>query len=120
MRIAAIATAAERLLLPLLARFRRVHPRAAVTVQVGNRTAVVAALRDGDADLVVAGMTLVVRRRRGPRPDQQRRSWSSGPRPMSPGCGRDGDVVAVPGGDDVASARRRAPAPAMQRIGSSP
>jgi DNA-binding transcriptional LysR family regulator len=54
-RIAAVTTAAERLLLPLLAEFRREHPHTDVTVRVGNRTTVWAALRDHDADLVVAG-----------------------------------------------------------------
>ena len=53
--IAAIATAAERLLLPLLAQFRQDHPHAAVSVRVGNRTSVWASLRDLDVDLVVAG-----------------------------------------------------------------
>ena len=44
-RIAAIATAAERVLLPLLGVFRRDHPSAGVAVQVGNRAAVWDALR---------------------------------------------------------------------------
>lgn len=54
-RIAAIVTAAERLLIPLLAVFRREQPDAAVTVQVGNRAGVWDALRDLETDLVVAG-----------------------------------------------------------------
>lgn len=54
-RIAAIATAAEQVLLPRLATFRRDHPDAGVTVSVGNRSAVWDALRDLDADLVLAG-----------------------------------------------------------------
>jgi len=54
-RIAAIATAAERLLLPLLAGFREQQPEAGVTVRVGNRAMVWDALRGLDADLVVAG-----------------------------------------------------------------
>jgi len=54
-RIASIVTAAERLVIPLLAAFRAAHPQAAVAVQVGNRAAVWEALRDLDADLVVAG-----------------------------------------------------------------
>lgn len=54
-RIAAVTTAAERLLLPLLAEFRREHPQAEVTVHVGNRTTMWEALGDHDADLVVAG-----------------------------------------------------------------
>lgn len=54
-RIAAIATAAERLLLPILAGFRKEHPQAEVTVQVGNRADVWDSLRTHDADLVVAG-----------------------------------------------------------------
>jgi LysR family transcriptional regulator, low CO2-responsive transcriptional regulator len=53
--ITAVTTAAEGLLLPLLAGFRAEHPGATVTVQVGNRTSVWEALRDHDADLVVAG-----------------------------------------------------------------
>lgn len=54
-RFAAIATAAERLVLPLLAGFRREHPDADVTVRVGNRDMVWRALRDLETDLVVAG-----------------------------------------------------------------
>ncbi len=54
-QIAAIATAAEHLVLPLLAAFRREHADAEVTVSVGNRTTVWAALADLAADLVVAG-----------------------------------------------------------------
>ncbi|MGH9118099.1 MAG: LysR family transcriptional regulator [Acidimicrobiales bacterium] len=54
-RIAAVTTAAERLLLPLLGAFRRQQPRAGVTVHTGNRTAVWESLRHHDADLVVAG-----------------------------------------------------------------
>jgi LysR family transcriptional regulator, low CO2-responsive transcriptional regulator len=54
-RLTAIATAAEHLLLPLLAGFRREHPEARLTVSVGNRDTVWAALRDLEADLVIAG-----------------------------------------------------------------
>lgn len=54
-RIAAIATAAERVLLPLLAEFRRQQPGAGVTITVGNRTSVWDALRDLAVDLVLAG-----------------------------------------------------------------
>lgn len=54
-RIAAIATAAERLLIPRLADFRREQPQAEVNVTVGNRTTVWDALRDHEVDLVVAG-----------------------------------------------------------------
>jgi DNA-binding transcriptional LysR family regulator len=54
-RIAAVTTAAERLLPPLLAEFRRRQPHAGVSVRVGNRTTIWQALRDGEADLVVAG-----------------------------------------------------------------
>jgi DNA-binding transcriptional LysR family regulator len=54
-RIAAVPTVAERLLLPLLAGFRRGHPDADVNLRVGNRTIVWQALRGHDADLVVAG-----------------------------------------------------------------
>lgn len=53
--ITSIATAAERLVLPLLATFRRDQPEAAVTVRVENRVAAWATLGDRDADLVVAG-----------------------------------------------------------------
>lgn len=61
-RIAAVTTAAERLLPPLLAGFRRQYPEAHVTVGVGNRTTMWDALRDGDADLVVAGRPATNRR----------------------------------------------------------
>lgn len=54
-RIAAIVTAAEHLLIPLLAAFRREHPNAGVTVRVGNRVTVWDALRELGTDLVVAG-----------------------------------------------------------------
>lgn len=54
-RLVAVATAAERVLLPVVARFREQHPRAGVTIQVGNRTTVWEALRHHEADLVVAG-----------------------------------------------------------------
>lgn len=54
-RISAIGTAAEHVLLPLLATFRRQHPGVDVNVHVGNRSAVWDALRDLDADLVLAG-----------------------------------------------------------------
>ncbi|MDQ6945414.1 MAG: LysR family transcriptional regulator [Actinomycetota bacterium] len=54
-RLVAVATAAERLLLPFVARFREQHPEAGVTVQVGNRMTVWETLRHHEADLVVAG-----------------------------------------------------------------
>ena len=54
-RLVAVATAAERVLLPVVARFREQHPEAGVTIQVGNRTTVWDALRHHEADLVVAG-----------------------------------------------------------------
>jgi DNA-binding transcriptional LysR family regulator len=54
-RLTAIATAAERLVLPLLADFRRAHPDADLTVSVGNRQEVWRALRDLETDLVIAG-----------------------------------------------------------------
>lgn len=54
-RLVAVATAAERLLLPIVARFREQHPEAGVTIHVGNRTTVWEALRHHEADLVVAG-----------------------------------------------------------------
>jgi DNA-binding transcriptional LysR family regulator len=54
-RLVAVATAVERVLLPVVARFREEHPEAGVTIQVGNRTTVWEALRHHEADLVVAG-----------------------------------------------------------------
>ena len=54
-RLVAVATAAERVLLPVVARFREQHPEAGVTIQVGNRTTVWETLRHHEADLVVAG-----------------------------------------------------------------
>lgn len=54
-QVMAVTTAAERLLPPLLARFRGVHPRVGLSVRVGNRMTVWQALRDHDADLVIAG-----------------------------------------------------------------
>lgn len=53
--VVTVTTAAERLLPPLLAVFRRQHPGAGVAVQVGNRTMVWEALRDHSADLAIAG-----------------------------------------------------------------
>lgn len=50
-----MATAAERVLLPVVARFREQHPEAGVTIQVAIRTTVWEALRHHEADLVVAG-----------------------------------------------------------------
>jgi DNA-binding transcriptional LysR family regulator len=54
-QVAAVATAAEHLLLPLVGRFRQQHPQVGVSVHVGNRTTVWEALRDHWADLVIAG-----------------------------------------------------------------
>lgn len=54
-RLVAVATAAERVLLPVVARFREQYPEAGVTIQVGNRTTVWETLRHHEADLVVAG-----------------------------------------------------------------
>lgn len=54
-RIASIASAAEQVVLPLLGEFRRRHPNADVTVQVGNRATVWQQLADFSVDLVVAG-----------------------------------------------------------------
>ncbi|MHB1710968.1 MAG: LysR substrate-binding domain-containing protein [Acidimicrobiales bacterium] len=54
-RIAAVTTAAERMLLPLLAEFRRRCPQADVVVRVGNRDRIWEQLRDREADLAVAG-----------------------------------------------------------------
>ncbi len=54
-RLVAVATAAERVLLPVVARFRKENPDAGVTIQVGNRTTVWDTLRHRETDLVVAG-----------------------------------------------------------------
>ena len=54
-RLVAVATAAEGVLLPVVARFRQRYPEAGVTIEVGNRMTVWEALRHRDADLVVAG-----------------------------------------------------------------
>ncbi len=54
-RLVAVATAAERVLLPVVARFREQHPEARVTIQVGNRSTVWETLRHHEADFVVAG-----------------------------------------------------------------
>ena len=59
-RLVAVATAAERVLLPVVARFREQHPEAGVTIQVGNRTTVWEILRHHEADLVVAGRPPVI------------------------------------------------------------
>jgi DNA-binding transcriptional LysR family regulator len=53
--VVTVTTAAERLLPPLLAVFRREHPHAKVSVQVGNRATVWEALHEHSADLVIAG-----------------------------------------------------------------
>ncbi len=54
-QVVTVTTAAERLLPPLLAVFRREHPDANVSVQVGNRATVWEALREHSADLIIAG-----------------------------------------------------------------
>ncbi|MGH9164692.1 MAG: LysR family transcriptional regulator [Acidimicrobiales bacterium] len=54
-RLVAVATATERLLLPVVARFREENPEAGVTIEVGNRTTIWETLRHHKADLVVAG-----------------------------------------------------------------
>ena len=54
-RLVAVATATERLLLPVVARFREHYPDAGVTIQVGNGMTVWETLRHHEADLVVAG-----------------------------------------------------------------
>lgn len=54
-RIVAVATAAERVLLPAIAHFRERYPQANVALRVGNRTTVWEALRHHEADLVMAG-----------------------------------------------------------------
>jgi DNA-binding transcriptional LysR family regulator len=54
-RLAAVTTAAERLLPRLLASFRRAHPDAGVSVEVLNRARVWEALVNHEVDLAVAG-----------------------------------------------------------------
>lgn len=54
-RVASVTTAIERLLLPLLAKFRGEHPDAGVSLRVENRAAVWEALSAHEADLVLAG-----------------------------------------------------------------
>lgn len=54
-RVASVTTAIECLLVPLLARFRHEHPASAVSLRVWNRARVWEALRDHEADLVIAG-----------------------------------------------------------------
>lgn len=54
-RVASVTTAIECLLVPLLARFRHEYPDSAVSLDVSNRTVVWEALRDHEADLVIAG-----------------------------------------------------------------
>ena len=54
-RLVAVATATERVLLPVVARFREQHPHAGVTIRIGNRTTVWETLCHHEADLVVAG-----------------------------------------------------------------
>ena len=54
-RLVAVATATERVLLPVVARFREQHPEAGVTIEVANRMTVWETLRHHKADLVVAG-----------------------------------------------------------------
>lgn len=54
-RLVAVATATERVLLPVVARFREQHPEAGVTIEVANRMTVWETLRHHKADLVLAG-----------------------------------------------------------------
>jgi DNA-binding transcriptional LysR family regulator len=55
LRLIGTTTAGEYLLPPLVADFRRVHPGIHVSLRVGNREVVLAALANGEVDLAVMG-----------------------------------------------------------------
>lgn len=55
LRLAAVTTAGEYLIPPLLSAFRRRHPGIEVLLEVGNRGAVLARLRSRQADLGIGG-----------------------------------------------------------------
>ncbi len=55
LRLAAVTTAGEHVVPPLLAAFRRAHPSVEVTLEVGNRSRVWELLTHGGADLGVGG-----------------------------------------------------------------
>ncbi len=55
LRIAAVTTAAERILPPLLLGFARRAPEVRIAVEVGNRDVVFRRLADHDADVAIAG-----------------------------------------------------------------
>lgn len=54
-RLASVTTAGEQLVPPILASFRTRHPRAEISLEVGNREAVWAWLERYEADLAIAG-----------------------------------------------------------------
>jgi DNA-binding transcriptional LysR family regulator len=54
-RLAAVTTAGEQVIPPVLATFRRAHPSVEVTLEVGNRRRVWELLTSGGADLGVGG-----------------------------------------------------------------
>ncbi len=55
LRLAAVTTAGEYLIPPILSAFRRRHPGIEVLLEVGNRGAVLARLRSREADLGIGG-----------------------------------------------------------------
>ena len=55
LRLAAVNTAAEHLLPPLLASFRAIHPGVQLELEVGNRQTVAALLADRGADVALSG-----------------------------------------------------------------
>jgi DNA-binding transcriptional LysR family regulator len=55
LRLAAVTTAGEHVVPPILAAFRRAHPSVEVILEVGNRSRVWELLAHGDADLGVGG-----------------------------------------------------------------
>ncbi len=54
-RVAAVTTAAEYLVPPLMRRFSTLHPEIALTLEVGNRERVLQLLLDHDADVAIGG-----------------------------------------------------------------
>jgi LysR family transcriptional regulator, low CO2-responsive transcriptional regulator len=55
LRVAAVTTAAERLMPELLGRFRQRHPRVAVLLEAGNRAQLTALIERRQVDLVLGG-----------------------------------------------------------------
>ena len=58
LRLAAVTTAGEHVVPPLLASFRKVHPHSQILLEVGNRRRVWEALGRGEVDLAVGGRPL--------------------------------------------------------------